>query len=174
MNDLMQLLNALGLRNDTLGNQVGTRLAAQDLDPSSPAKFANLANLRDDPRVAKNQSFQNYMGPFEHQQFMRQLSAQDPVAGMGAGMMTTPYTAAKMAAPGLTSALAGGGGEALPSQPSLEEIIRSMQGMGQGFQEAGLPGPGQSPGSPMRMPSMTDAMDLRRRMLMARQPLDNE
>jgi len=129
MEGLMQLLNAMGLRSDTLGNQIGDRLA-NDEDPYA------MHRMRNDPRFSQNQEMQNYLAPKEHQQFMREMTGQNPMMGaLGAGA-TGPYSMAKMAAPGLTSAMAGEGrmpGAPLPSRPSMEEIMRALRGFGQGF-----------------------------------------
>ena len=92
----------------------------QQVDKMDPYQ---LLKLRSMPQFAKDQQMQNYLGPREHQQFMREMSQTDPVAA----------TAALAAAPGYTGMKAmgmapGGTGASLTSQPSLEELIRALRG----------------------------------------------
>ena len=119
---MQELINLL-MNQGSLGNQIGNRLANQS-DPYS------MMRLRTDPRFARDQSMQDYLGPLEHQQFGRELGQTSPLQGGLATAAAAPYSAGK--ALGFAP---GGTGESLTSRPSLEEVLRMALGYGQGIRQ---------------------------------------
>lgn len=92
----------------------------QQVDQMDPYQ---LKRLRGMPNFAQNQQMQDYLGPREHQQFMRELVQTNPMAAYGAMAGAPAYTGMK--AMGMAP---GGTGEAMTSKPSLEELIRALRG----------------------------------------------
>lgn len=119
---MQELINLL-MNQGSLGNQIGNRLANQS-DPYS------MMRLRTDPRFARDQSMQDYLGPLEHQQFGRELGQTSPLQGGLATAAAAPYSLGKSL--GFSP---GGTGEALTSRPSLEEVLRMALGYGQGIRQ---------------------------------------
>ena len=146
MNDLMQLLNALGMRQDMLGGQVGNALTGQNDAVALNNKF------RDAPQFQQNQSMQNFLAPLEHKARIRENmwgrdKQTNPLMGMFATAASGPYEATKQMAGPMTQdaksfpqdvaqqliRAAGTGHNIKTSQPGLEAIIRALQGMGEGL-----------------------------------------
>lgn len=90
------------------------------------------SSLRYSPRNQGNQQMQNYLGPLAAQKFVEDETKENPWKGGLLAALSLPYSAGKMLAPELTSGLTGTG-QALPSAPSLEQILRSFKGFGRGL-----------------------------------------
>lgn len=83
--------------------------------------------------LKNSQAMQDYLAPLEHFDFVRQATAENPIAGATLGALSAPYNAFK-AIPGLDVFAKGAGtGEALTSSASFNDIGESLQGFGQGF-----------------------------------------
>jgi hypothetical protein len=93
-------------------------------------RFAQLADLRekykDDPEI------QAQLAPYEHQQFARGLSEEDPLNALGLAIATPGYALAKSPALIRLSQMLGlVGPGATPA--SLDQIRQAYKGIGQGL-----------------------------------------
>lgn len=150
LEDLMQLLNSMGMRQDYVGNQVGNALTSQN-----DAAYLNNT-MRDAPQFQQNQSMQNYLAPLEHKARIREhmmgagggYNAQtNPLLGTAALGASVPYEATKMMAGPMNQNAqsfpqdlaqqmirgAGTGHNIKTSQPSLEALVRALQGYKEGM-----------------------------------------
>ena len=74
-------------------------------------------------KYPQDQGMQDILGPIEHQQFMQEVTKNNPALGTLLLAGTPFYTALKMI--GLSP---GGTGEMKTSRPSLDEIFRAWDG----------------------------------------------
>ena len=76
----------------------------------------------------QDQSWQDYWGPIEHEQFVREVTKSNPLLGTLLAAGSIPYTLLKAGGVNL-----GGTGETLTSRPSLQEVLTGMRGYGGGL-----------------------------------------
>jgi hypothetical protein len=105
----------LGASAPSFGDEVAERLGA-DRD-----NFL-LQRVRNRPEVARNQAFQDYIGPPEHRAFVREMTQGDPL--MGAAMIPAipAYTYAK----GAKQAMGLPTGR---SEAGLAEVLAAFRGL---------------------------------------------
>jgi hypothetical protein len=104
--------------------QVAKDLAVYNDDTDSEV----YAAYRERVRNPNDQLTQDLLGPKEHEQFMEETTAKNPVQGTAAMAMAAPYSAAK--ALGFAP---GGTGEAKTSRASMDEIFGAATGYAKGM-----------------------------------------
>jgi hypothetical protein len=85
--------------------------------------------MRYSPSLAQRQDMQNYLGPLAAQDFAADARRTGDVGGMVAAVGSPLYALIKAASPELASKLFGTGG-AVPSEASLEQVLRAWRGLG--------------------------------------------
>lgn len=114
------------------------------LAPQQPAGFgatggANFSKMRDLPQYAHDQMAQNILGPLEHYQMQRALTAKNPVTGLVTGnpITTGVYSGLKYLFPKTMTRFGKSwpGDTTLMSQPSVEEMASAWQGTKAGLSD---------------------------------------
>jgi hypothetical protein len=115
--------------------------AATDLavyaDDTDNAVYSAYRQRVADPN---NQDAQDNLAPLEHEQFTREVTARNPIAGAAVTLGASAYSGAKMLAQSGSSAAQAlvksvGTGEAKTSKASMAEIGGSMTGFGKGLRD---------------------------------------
>jgi hypothetical protein len=119
------------------GGEIGSMLA-RDADPYL------LQRVREMPSLAGRQGFQDFIAPFEHRAFVRDIAGYDPQQGFASAGFTPAYDIGKTTArlaerAGFGPAMSefgrftGGTGAALTSAPSLNNTFQTALGLAEGL-----------------------------------------